>query len=606
MRDAKEQRVKTRSHDKQINREILRLFWRASIQRKTYFYLTVLLHAPSFFLAHVYTPVLIAFGVEALVNKDVDTVTRYGLAIVLVSVISNILFAIATWAFNRNGSYSQRYVVEQAFQSYLHKDYEFFNNTFLGSLGSHVVQLREAMNSFDKLLFFDTPRILIFLFAGIGAIAFQSPLLAGITFMFIMMTFSYMMLFGKFRLKYRRDLSKQSSNLGAVVGDALAHGTAVKSFANERYEAGRLRRALDAFRRAQIKSWDLFIPNNVPRNIFVGVGTAALLILSVHLYAQDKISFAVVVLVQIYVVKVINVAIDLGEAVKAYDMFMGQAYQPVATMLEPVRVSDPDTPRSLTPEGELTIQLEDLCYSYPDAKEGTHALDAINLTIQPGQKVGIVGYSGGGKTTLTKLVMRFMDATGGRILINDIDIRDLKQSDLRGVLAYVPQEPLLFHRTIKENISYANPDASDAEIMNAAKMAYVDEFVSDLPLGYDTMVGERGVKLSGGQRQRVAIARALLKSAPILVLDEATSALDSHSESLIQDALWKLMKNRSAIVVAHRLSTIRRLDRIVVLDKGKIVGEGTHSELLRSNQIYKQLWSHQSGGYINPEGSEIS
>jgi ATP-binding cassette subfamily B protein len=195
-------------------------------------------------------------------------------------------------------------------------------------------------------------------------------------------------------------------------------------------------------------------------------------------------------------------------------------------------------------------------------------------------------------------LLRFADVTGGSILIDGQDIREVTQESLRAAIAYVPQEAYLFHRSLRENIAYGKPGATDAEIWEAIRQANAGEFTRKLPDGLDTIVGERGVKLSGGQRQRIAIARAILKDAPILILDEATSALDSESEKLIQDALEKLMKNRTSIVIAHRLSTIAKLDRIIVLDHGKIVEDGTHSELLKNNGIYAKLWSHQSGGFI--------
>lgn len=217
----------------------------------------------------------------------------------------------------------------------------------------------------------------------------------------------------------------------------------------------------------------------------------------------------------------------------------------------------------------------------------------------PGEKIGLVGPSGGGKTTITKLLLRFMDISKGSISIDGQDIRKITQSDLRRFISYVPQEPLLFHRTIAENIAYGTHNATREMIQKAAKGAHAEEFIQSLSDGYETLVGERGVKLSGGQKQRIAIARAMIKDAPILVLDEATSALDSESEVLIQDALWKLMKDRTAIVIAHRLSTIQHLDRIIVLDKGKIAEEGTHKDLVKKkNGLYARLWSHQSGGFI--------
>ena len=212
----------------------------------------------------------------------------------------------------------------------------------------------------------------------------------------------------------------------------------------------------------------------------------------------------------------------------------------------------------------------------------------------------MVGISGSGKTTLTKLLLRFADVQAGEILIDGQDIKSVHQVSLRENIAYVPQETALFHRSISENIAYARPDASQKEIERAAKLANAHEFVKDLPDGYDTLVGERGIKLSGGQRQRIAIARAILKDAPILVLDEATSALDSESEALIQDALEKLMKGRTSIVVAHRLSTVASMDRIVVLDNGKIIEQGSHEELLKKkNGAYHKLWSRQSGAFLD-------
>jgi ATP-binding cassette subfamily B protein len=246
-----------------------------------------------------------------------------------------------------------------------------------------------------------------------------------------------------------------------------------------------------------------------------------------------------------------------------------------------------------------SIRFNNVTFAHPGSNESL--FEKFSLTVDAGEQIGLVGHSGSGKTTLTKLLLRFTDIDAGSITIDDQDISKVTQVSLRKNIAYVPQEPMLFHRSLRENIAYGKPGASDKEILKAAKQANALEFIDKLPEGLDTMVGERGVKLSGGQRQRIVIARAILKNAPILLLDEATSALDSESEKLIQDALEKLMKGRTSIVIAHRLSTIAKLDRIVVLEDGAIREQGSHSELLKHDGMYTKLWSHQSGGFMEDE-----
>lgn len=261
---------------------------------------------------------------------------------------------------------------------------------------------------------------------------------------------------------------------------------------------------------------------------------------------------------------------------------------------EPLLVADlPDAPELVCTQGEL--MMSDLSFSYHQDSTAP-VFDHFNLTIPAGQRLGLVGKSGSGKTTLTKLILRLSDVQDGSILLDGQDIRYCTQQSLRKNIAYVPQEPLLFHRPIRENIAYGRPDATDEEIYRAAEMACCTEFIFQLPQGFDTLVGERGVKLSGGQRQRIAIARALLIDAPVLILDEATSALDSTSEALVQQALQNLMHGRTTLVVAHRLSTVASLDRIVVLDKGHIAEDGTHEALLKQQGLYAELWKQQTQG----------
>jgi ABC-type multidrug transport system fused ATPase/permease subunit len=241
-----------------------------------------------------------------------------------------------------------------------------------------------------------------------------------------------------------------------------------------------------------------------------------------------------------------------------------------------------------------TITFANLTFAY----DSQTIFDNLNLDIKPGERIGLVGPSGAGKSTLVSLLLRQHDLTSGAILIDNQNIAEVTQDSLRSNIALVPQEPMLFHRTIAENIKYGKPDATYDEMVTAADRAQAREFIEALPEQYDTLVGERGVKLSGGQKQRVAIARAMLKEAPILVLDEATSALDSESEVAIQKALESLMENKTVIAVAHRLSTLRRMDRILVIDQGKIVEDGTHNSLANAGGLYAKLWEHQAGGFV--------
>ena len=227
-----------------------------------------------------------------------------------------------------------------------------------------------------------------------------------------------------------------------------------------------------------------------------------------------------------------------------------------------------------------------------------YVLKDLSLIVTPGERVGIVGASGAGKTTLVNLLMRFYEPQRGNILIDGQDIADVKQDSLRENIAFIPQDPTMFNRTIGDNIAYGKFGANITEIRNAAKKASADKFIMDTEKGYDSIVGDRGIKLSGGQRQRIAIARAFLKNAPILVLDEATSALDSETERIIQKSFEKLSKGRTTIAIAHRLSTLRNMDRIIVLDKGVIVEQGTHQQLLRKKGKYYHLWKMQSGGFV--------
>jgi ATP-binding cassette subfamily B protein len=277
-----------------------------------------------------------------------------------------------------------------------------------------------------------------------------------------------------------------------------------------------------------------------------------------------------------------------------------EAVQFTDLLLDPPLVADAESADAFAP-ADFSVELRDVSFRYSASQP--LLFNGLSLKIAPGSKIGLVGRSGGGKTTLTRLLLRFSDVDAGELLVGGQSISRIPQADLRNVIAYVPQDPSMFHRSIADNIRVGRPGATDAEVRRAAQLAHAAEFIQALPAGYETLVGERGVKLSGGQRQRVAIARAILKDAPILILDEATSSLDSESEALIQDALLALLVGRTAIVVAHRLSTVKRMDELIILDNGKIAERGTHDELRARGGIYATLWAHQSGGFLVEEST---
>lgn len=586
------------ARDRAAARATHKLFWQANFRDKPTLIFWLFTRPAALLIYNVLIPFEVAYCLQAIITSHFDKVGHFALLILLLGIAYCLLWALGGAAICKNGKVGTEFIQKEIFANYLTKDYEFYNNNYLGTLGSQATRLKDAYNEYCSLVMNGVTKQIVIITTSIGIIAYQSIMLAVTTLVSMTIIFSFTVVSGAWRLKYRRLLSEANSEVAGVVGDALSHGATVKSFASEQYEQSRLGGALKKQLEAQYWSWMSSIPADVGRMLLAAIATVLLLLLTSRLYERHIISIAIVVLVQLYVIKLVNATQDVAELIKAYETIMSSSHQAVKTMLVEPTIVDRARPKKLAKNAQLTIELRGVTYAYSDALEKMAAIKDFNLEIKQGERVGLVGYSGSGKTTLTKLLLRFMDITDGTITMGGVDIREHSQRELRSKIAYVPQEPLLFHRSILENIAYGNPDASQKAIQAAGKAAYVDEFVRQLADGYDTLVGERGVKLSGGQRQRVAIARALLKNAPILVLDEATSALDSRSEQYIQKALWELMKGRTALVIAHRLSTIQRMDKIVVIDKGQIVEVGTHDELVKRNDTYAKLWAHQSGGYL--------
>ncbi|MGO9560315.1 MAG: ABC transporter ATP-binding protein [Acidimicrobiales bacterium] len=404
-----------------------------------------------------------------------------------------------------------------------------------------------------------------------------------------------------------REFSEAHTRSTGVIGDTIANLTTVRSQATETLEKAHVRSLVAESVTADLRARKVFSATRLQMESSLAAFSWLAVLVGVVLALHHSVAAGAVYLILFYSTQVVGLLEESFEHIRSFSRGLGRCakFAGIAAMV-PEITDHPGAPDLIVGDGG--IEFSHIEFGY---RERVRLFDELSLSVRPGEHVGLVGSSGSGKTTLTKLLLRFMDIQGGAITIDGQDIAAVTQHSLRRHISYVPQEPQMLHRTIAENICYGPAEAADHPagipvlpdmdlVRRVGAAAHVEEFVARLPDGYDTVVGERGLKLSGGQRQRVAIAQAMAKAAPVLILDEATSALDSESEVLVQDALWHLMEDSTALVVAHRLATIARLDRIVVIEQGRIVEEGSHHELLRLGEsgVYGRLWRHQSGGFL--------
>jgi len=402
----------------------------------------------------------------------------------------------------------------------------------------------------------------------------------------------------------------RSAVTGRVV-DSYTNIHSVKLFARDEAEMDYAREAIETARRTFAAEMRLYTVMDVALVVLNGLLIVAVVGWGVWLWMQGAASVGVVAAATALTLRLNAMTGWIMWALSTFFRSLGVVAEGLETIAQPITLTDAPGARPLDFR-EGRIEIEGLSHHYG---RGAGGLDRVSLTIRPGEKIGLVGRSGAGKSTLVKLLLRFYDPEGGRVLIDGQDITQVTQESLRAKIGMVQQDSSLLHRSVRDNILYGRPDATETEMIEAAKRAHAHDFILDLQdpggrQGYDAQVGERGVKLSGGQRQRVAIARVILKDAPILVLDEATSALDSEAEAAIQDTLYGVMEGKTVIAIAHRLSTIARMDRIIVLDDGHVAEEGSHDELLARGGLYARFWARQSGGFIGldpddaPEAAE--
>jgi len=580
-----------------MQKNIFSLFWRTAMRYPVRTWLALSGAAITNVIGGFVGPYIIAIILEKLQAGSITLESVSGL--IVAYIITQIYGQIIGWRLNLFFTWTmetagQRDLYQRIFSALTEQSLNFHSDRFGGALVSQTTKLVGAFERFwDTLIFQLVP--------SIASIVGATVILAFIFWQYALVLFVLSVVFvitvffgSRFLAKRNKEEAQASTAANAYVADAVSNVMAIKSHGREEYELEELTKKAVTWREKSLANMRGFLGVSTGYSGIIAMLNTVALIGAIWASEHDTISIGVVYLAVTYTFTVSRQLWEMNSIMRNYNRIMGDAHDMTEILLLTPTVTDKSNDKLRVKNGE--IRFSNVSFAHADSNE--LLFDDFSLTVKSGERIGLVGHSGSGKTTLTRILLRFSDVSGGAITIDGQNIEQVTQKSLRENIAYVPQEPMLFHRSLFDNIAYGKPDASVEEVKDAATKANALEFIEKLPQGFETTVGERGVKLSGGQRQRIAIARAILKDAPILVLDEATSALDSESEKLIQDALSKLMKGRTSIVVAHRLSTISKLDRIVVLENGTIAEQGSHQQLLKDKGTYAKLWAHQSGGFI--------
>ncbi|HEY9584845.1 MAG TPA: ABC transporter ATP-binding protein [Candidatus Paceibacterota bacterium] len=580
-------------------RHVFLAFWNGVKKDKLWFF--VLFFSMIFLnVIHVIIPLLykkffdvISSGADRLVTGKslVAIITE----VAILNAIVWVAFRIITYANNVYQPNTIARLKQQAFDYLMNHSFGYFSNNFTGSLVQRVNRFARAFERLSDRLLYNVTPLAVQIVSIIIIVSAIEPMISVILSVWVLLMLAINISFARWKFKYDVKVAEIDSKTTGYLADTITNHNTIQLFTRLPSESAGFRNV--TFEQAKMTrfTWNLDAVLEACQAFLIFLIEFLLFYYAIRYWQNGLITVGVFVLLQVYLIEISGKLWDFTRV--ARDVYQGyaDAKEMVEIMLLPHEIKDLPHAKKLTVKnGE--IRFENLNFSF---NKNRQVLKNINIAIKPGEKIALIGPSGAGKTTFVRLILRLYSPTSGKIMIDGEDITAVTQESLRDNISLVPQDPVLFHRTLMENIGYGNKSATAENIVEAGKLAHCDEFIAGLPYGYDTYVGERGIKLSGGERQRVAIARAILKNAPILILDEATSSLDSHSEALIQDALDTLMKGRTTIAIAHRLSTIQKMDRIIVVDNGQIVEEGGHSELLaKDNSLYKRLWSLQAGGFL--------
>lgn len=479
----------------------------------------------------------------------------------------------------------------------MHHSYTFFQNHFAGSLAKKIFDMTigvERIISTIKVAV--VPRIIALIISSAALFVLVKPIFGIILFVWTLIFVYTSYVVTKGSEKIAREEAEELAKLGGVMSDSISNAVSTKLFSNISHEITHLNKYLASIMSVERKLMWKNLKANFIQGCFVTLLIGWMLFFLIHGRINGYVTpgdFAFVLTLSISFILSLE---DIRQRMLEFIKVVGSCNQALTYIRVPHEINDvPDALPLKVIKGE--IKFNDV--SFKHANTSSLLFNKLNITIHPGEKVGLVGYSGGGKSTFIKLILRLLDPQGGDVLIDNQNIKKVTQYSLRKQIGTIPQEPELFHRSIMDNIHFAKPDASDEEVIAASKKAKCHEFIIELPEGYQSLVGERGIKLSGGQKQRIAIARAFLKNAPILLLDEATSSLDSIAERYIQESLHGVMQGRTTIVIAHRLSTLKDMNRILVFVKGNIVEDGSLDSLLKDKTShFSKLWNMQAEGFI--------
>lgn len=493
----------------------------------------------------------------------------------------------------------------RAHKHVLRQSVGWFENDFAGRISNRIMQTPPAAGEvvfqvFDAISF----SLAYFIGAAILLMAADPRLLLPLLIWFVFYGLLIRWTVARVGPASQAASDARSTVTGRVV-DSYTNIHAVKMFAHTDHELAYAKEAIEKTRTTLQREMRIFTVMDMALVSLNGLLIVGVVGWAIYLWMHGQASVGVVAAATALTLRLNAMTGWIMWALTTFFRQLGVVAEGMETIAQPIDLVDaPDAKPLILSAGK--VELQDLTHHYGRDMGG---LDRVNLIIESGEKIGLIGRSGAGKSTLVKLLLRFYDAESGRILIDDQDISKAQQDSLRSVIGMVQQDSTLLHRSVRDNILYGRPDATEEQVIAAAKQAEAHDFILDLSdpegrVGYDAHVGERGVKLSGGQRQRVTLARVILKDAPILLLDEATSALDSEVEAAIQTTLYGMMQGKTVIAIAHRLSTIAQMDRILVMDQGRIVEQGSHSELLTQGGLYAQFWTRQSGGFLNPEADE--